>query len=160
MMTMSKTMTTKMKLKQDVSNVLVRLGLKANVDYDFLAIKLLQNEVKLSEKVVDQCIQHYLTYLHPKIDSNASGYAKLIGYKHDDQNAIDYVNGVFSTLKKVVKSFDAKLASSIFKDYHFEEKYHLGKGLKVTSKTMKWLDSSCSITKTTSKKLASLPTGK
>lgn len=136
-----------MRLKQNIFNVLVRLEMRANADYDFLAIKLLQNGSKLSEKTVDECIQHYLTYLHPKIDQNLVGYAKVLRYKHDDPNTIDYVNGVFRTLKRVVRSFDAKLATSIFKDKHLEEKYHLGSGLKVTSKTIRWIEESCTISK-------------
>ena len=136
-----------MKLKQNVLNVLVRLGMRANVDYDFLAITLLQNGIKLSEKTVDECIQHYLTYLHPKIDQNLVGYVKVIGNKHDNPNTIHYGNGVFRSLKKVVRSFDSKLATSIFKDKRLEEKYHLGSGLKVTSKTLSWIEESCSISK-------------
>lgn len=137
-----------MKLKQNIFNVLVRLEMRANADYDFLAIKLLQSGSKISEKTVDECIQHYLTYLHPKIDQDLVGYAKVLRHKHDDPNTIDYVNDVFRILKKVIRSFDSKLATSIFKDKHLEEKYHLGSGLKVSSKTIRWIEESCTIVKT------------
>lgn len=141
-----------MTLKQDMGNVFGRMGIKANIDYDLVAIRLLRSRTKISKKDVDGYIQHCLTYLHPKIDSCGVGWMSMIGVKHDDPKVASYINGVFSTLKKVVKSYDSKLAASIFKDKHLEEKYHLGNGLKVTKKTLEFI-AGCKIAKTSKKKV-------
>ena len=141
-----------MTLKQDISNVLRKVGLRANADYDLIAIQMLNSGIKLSEKDVDRYLQHCLTYIHPKIDNCGVGWMSMIGVKHDDPKTIAYLNGVFSCLKKVVRSFDSKLASSIFKDKHLEAKYHLGNGLKITRDTLKFV-ASCKIAKSSAKKV-------
>ena len=141
-----------MTLKQDISNVLGKVGLRANADYDLIAIRLMNSNINLSERDVDGYLQHCLTYIHPKIDNCGVGWMSMVGARHDDPRTITYLNGVFSCLKKVVKSFDSKLASSIFKDKHLEAKYHLGNGLKITKDTVKFVES-CKIAKSSKKKV-------
>lgn len=141
-----------MKLKQDMTNVFGRLGIKANADYDLIAIRLLRSGTKITEKDIEKYIQHCLTYVHPDIDGKGIGWMSMVGCKHDDPKIQTYLTGVFGNLKKVVKSYDSALAASIFKDKHLEEKYHLGPGLKVTSKTLDFVKT-CKIEKTPQKKV-------
>lgn len=141
-----------MTLKQDISNILGHVGIRGNADYDLIAIHLLNSKAKITEKVVDGYLQHCLTYIHPKIDNCGVGWMSMIGVKHDDPRTVNYLNGVFSCLKKVIRSFDSKLASSIFKDKHLEAKYHLGNGLKITRDTFKFVES-CKIAKSSKKKV-------
>lgn len=141
-----------MTLKQDISNVLGKVGLRANADYDLIAIQMMNSGIKLSEKDVDGYLQHCLTYIHPKIDNCGVGWMSMVGVKHDDPRTVTYLNGVFSCMKKVVRSFDSKLATSIFKDKHLEAKYHLGNGLKITKDTVKFVET-CKIAKSSKKKV-------
>jgi len=129
-----------MKLRQDMGNVFGRMRLGETItDYDLVAISLIRSGVKLKEKDIDGYIQHCLTYIHHDIDQKHVGWMSMIGMKHDDERIIEWLNRVFANLKKVVRSYDSKLASAIFKDKHLEEKYHLGSGLKVNSKTFSWI---------------------
>lgn len=141
-----------MKLKQDMTNVFGRRGIKAGIDYDLAAIDLMRAGVKITEKDVDGYIQHCLTYLHPSIDTRGVGWMGMVGCKHDNPKIQKYLSGVFATLKKVVRSYDSKLASAMFKDGHLEKKYHLGTGLKVTAKTLEFVKT-CTIAKTPRKKV-------
>jgi hypothetical protein len=146
------TKTKSMKLYQDMSNPFGRYGLKPKMDCDLVAIKLLRSNIKITEKDVEGYIQHLLTYIHPKIDNTGVGWMKMIGKKHDDPEIKTWISGVLKSLKAVVRSYDSKLASSIFKDKHLEEKYHLGSGFSVTTKTAAWVKT-CTIVKTPKKKV-------
>ena len=141
-----------MKLQQNISNVFGRLGLKPIMDCDLAAINLIKSGKKITEKDVEGYIQHLLTYVHPKIDNAGIGWMSMIGKKHDDPVVREWVSGVLKSLKAVVRSFDSKLASSIFKDKHLEKKYHLGSGMTVTTKTLAWVKT-CTIAKTPKKRV-------
>lgn len=140
-------------LRQDLSNVFgrVRLG-DPYTDYDLVAISFIQNGIKISEKDVDSYIQHCLTYMHHDIDKKCLGWMSMVDMKHDDKRIPQWLNKTFKNLKKVVRSYDSKLATSIFKDKHLEEKYHLGDGLKVNSKTFAWVQT-MKLVKTSQKKV-------
>ena len=141
-----------MKLQQNMSNMFGRLGLKPVMDCDLVAINLIRSGKKITEKDVEGYIQHLLTYVHPKIDNAGIGWMSMIGKKHDDPAVREWVSGVLKSLKAVVRSFDSKLASSIFKDKHLEKKYHLGSGMTVTTKTLAWVKT-CTIAKTPKKRV-------
>lgn len=140
------------KLQQNMSNVFGRLGLKPIMDCDLVAINLIRSGKKIAEKDVEGYIQHLLTYVHPKIDNAGVGWMSMVGKKHDDPVVREWVTGVLKSLKGVVRSYDSKLASSIFKDKHLEKKYHLGAGMTVTTKTVAWVKT-CSIAKTPKKRV-------
>lgn len=132
--------TKKTTIKQDMGNIFGRLKLGDTVtDYDLVAISLIRSGAKITEKDVDGYIQHCLTYMHHDIDKKHIGWMSMVNMKHDDERILDWINKVFKNLKKVVRSYDSKLASAIFKDKHLEEKYHLGSGLKANSKTFSWV---------------------
>ena len=141
-----------MKLHQNMSNMFGRLGLKPIMDCDLVAINLIRAGKKITEKDVEGYIQHLLTYIHPKIDNAGVGWMGMVGKKHDDPLVREWISGVFKSLKAVVRSYDSKLASSIFSDKHLEKKYHLGSGLVVTTKTLAWVKT-CSIAKTPKKRV-------
>lgn len=132
--------TKKTTIKQDMGNIFGRLKLGDTVtDYDLVAISLIRSGAKITEKDVDGYIQHCLTCMHHDIDKKHIGWMSMVNMKHDDERILDWINKVFKNLKKVVRSYDSKLASAIFKDKHLEEKYHLGSGLKANSKTFSWV---------------------
>lgn len=141
-----------MKLQQNMSNMFGRLGLKPIMDCDLVAINLIRSGKKITEKDVEGYIQHLLTYVHPKIDNAGIGWMSMVGKKHDDPIVREWISGVLKSLKAVVRSFDSKLASSIFKDKHLEKKYHLGSGMAVTTKTLAWVKT-CTIAKTPKKRV-------
>lgn len=141
-----------MKLRQNMSNMFGRLGLRPIMDCDLVAINLIRSGKKITEKDVEGYIQHLLTYVHPKIDNAGIGWMSMIGKKHDDPAVREWVSGVLKSLKAVVRSFDSKLASSIFKGKHLEKKYHLGSGMAVTTKTLEWVKT-CTIAKTPKKRV-------
>lgn len=144
--------TKKTTIRQDMGNIFGRLKLGDPVtDYDLVAISLIRSGIKITEKDVDGYIQHCLTYMHHDIDKKRIGWMSMVNMKHDDKQILDWINKVFKNLKKVVRSYDSKLASAIFKDKHLEEKYHLGAGLKVNSKTFSWIQT-CKLAKVSPKR--------
>lgn len=141
-----------LKLQQSMSNVFCRMHLVPKMDCDLAAIDLLRSGKKISEKDVEDFIQHLLTYVHPKIDDVGVGWMSIVGKKHDDPAVRSWVSDVLKSMRAVIRSYDAKLASSIFRDKHLEKKYHLGSGMTVNAKTLEWVKT-CKIAKTPKKKV-------